>query len=115
MSRAVDREVTVPVPPEEVWKAIEDPERLGDWLGAGIELDLRPGGRGRFDLDDGEVRHGIVHTVDPGRELEFSWWAMPGGGGDSSTVTITLAPDGAGGTVIGVREARAAGSLRAAA
>ncbi len=113
MSESVDREVDLDAPPDEVWPAITDPARLGAWLDADVELDVRPGGEGRFTFPDGEVRHALVHEVDPGRELSFSWWRPVTGASDPSTVTFTLVPVD-GGTVLRVREVRAA-VLRAAA
>jgi uncharacterized protein YndB with AHSA1/START domain len=44
MSVTVRREVVVPLTPEEVWPALTEPERMGQWFGADVQLDLRPGG-----------------------------------------------------------------------
>ncbi len=110
----VDREITVARPPDEVWPALADPERLGEWMDAEVELELRPGGGGSFRFDDGEVRRALVQAVEPGRRLSFAWWPAGTGGAATSTVTITLTPDDAGGTILRVRESRT-GSLRAAA
>ena len=49
----VEREVQLPSPPAEVWQAVIDPVRLGDWLGGDLDVSLRPGGRGAFRSPDG--------------------------------------------------------------
>ena len=49
------REVVFPAPPEEVWEALTEPERLEEWFANDVELDVRPGGAGVFRWDDGEV------------------------------------------------------------
>src|ERR671933_1655180 len=42
----VTREIVVPAPPEEVWEALTEPERLEEWFANEVELDVRPGGGG---------------------------------------------------------------------
>jgi uncharacterized protein YndB with AHSA1/START domain len=79
MTESVTREVVLPAEVDEVWKAITDPERLGDWFGADVELDLHPGGRAVFHGDDGAVRRGVVEEVDPGHKLSYRWWPYDSG------------------------------------
>jgi uncharacterized protein YndB with AHSA1/START domain len=113
----IDRELETTASPEAVWAAITDPERLGDWLEADVDLELRPGGGGRFVFADGEVRRAMVERVRPLEELTFSWW-RPGGPGagagvgrgagpGTTTVTIALEPTAGGGTRLRFREAAA--------
>ena len=71
----VERELELPVEREEAWEAVADPNRLGEWLGGGVEMDLTPGGELRVALDDGE-RSGFVEDIEPGRRLSF-WWRRP--------------------------------------
>jgi uncharacterized protein YndB with AHSA1/START domain len=76
---SVERDVPLPVEPEEAWEAVSDPERLGDWLGGDVEMDPVPGGdfRIRFDGDDAGERVGFVEEIDPDeRRLSF-WWRRP--------------------------------------
>jgi len=86
---SVERDVALPVEPDEAWEAVSDPERLGDWLGGDVEMDPVPGGefRIRFDGEDGEEgaersddageRVGFVEEIDHGeRRLSF-WWRRP--------------------------------------
>ncbi len=67
----VQRELLLPAEREEAWEAIADPERLGEWLGGEVEIDLVPGG----ELRIGE-RTGWVEEVVPGERLSF-WWRRP--------------------------------------
>jgi uncharacterized protein YndB with AHSA1/START domain len=92
----VTREVVVPAPPEEVWEALTEPERLEEWFANEVELDVRPGGTGRFRWDDGDERHAVVREVQPGERLVLDW-------DDEGRVVFTLeeVPDG---TRISVRE-----------
>ena len=55
---SVERDVELPVEPEEAWEAVSDPERLGHWLGGDVEMDPVPGGEFhiRFDGEDGGER-----------------------------------------------------------
>ncbi len=95
-----EREIDLPVTPEEAWREVVDADRLAGWLGREAELDPRPGGRGWFRLDDGGQRAARVHEIEQGRRLVFTWWPVDDAGGwrpgEATTVTITLdpAPDG---------------------
>jgi uncharacterized protein YndB with AHSA1/START domain len=89
----VEREVELPVEPEEAWESVADAE----WLGGEAEIDLVPGG----DLRIGE-REGWVEEVVPGERLSF-WWRLP----DEQVATrveISLTETDEGGTLIRVVE-----------
>jgi len=76
---SVERDVELPVEPEEAWEAVSDPERLGHWLGGDVEMDPVPGGEFhiRFDGEDGGERTGFVEELDhENRRLSF-WWRRP--------------------------------------
>ena len=67
-------------------------------MGARAELDARPGGRFRIEVENGTVAAGEYLEVDPPNRLVLSWgWegndAVPPG---STTVEITVAPAGSG-------------------
>jgi uncharacterized protein YndB with AHSA1/START domain len=96
-----ESEVLVPAPTEETWEAITDPDRLSEWLGDRVELDLTPGGGLEVDLGE-ERRSGFVEEVEPERRLVF-WWARDDE--ESSRVEIELEPDGEG-TRVRVVESR---------
>jgi len=70
---AIEREVTVPAPPDEVWPVVTDSRQVSAWFGADVQLDPRPGGRAVFRWPDGAERHAVVETVEPARRLAFRW------------------------------------------
>ena len=80
----VEREIELDAPPEEVWEALTEPERLEEWFANDVEFDAERGGT--FRWDDGEVRHAVVEESEPERRLALRWW----GGGEESEVTFTL-------------------------
>ncbi|HMF82330.1 MAG TPA: SRPBCC domain-containing protein [Acidimicrobiia bacterium] len=112
----VKREVDLPAEPDAVWRSVTDPEQLGDWLEADVELDPRPGGTGSFRFADGEVRRALVRDVEPGRRLEFTWWPLTGADvGQATTVTISIEPADAGTHLRLVESPRARARARATA
>jgi uncharacterized protein YndB with AHSA1/START domain len=69
----VTRSVVLPAPPEEVWPALAEPERLAGWLGAEVEMEGHAGGR--VVLADGDgLRWGTVERFEPGRALALRLW-----------------------------------------
>ena len=77
------REIVFPVPPDEVWGALTDPEQLEEWFANDVELDPREGGAGVFRWDDGAERHATVVEAEPGERLVLDW-------DDEGTVELTL-------------------------
>jgi uncharacterized protein YndB with AHSA1/START domain len=69
----VEREVTVPAPPDEVWESLIEPERLEEWFANDVELDPRVGGRGVFRWDDGDERRATVRELDEERRIVLDW------------------------------------------
>ena len=72
---------------EAAWAAVSDPDELAQWLGASVELDVRPGGRGRVVDDDGTVREVLVTDVDERRGIAWHWWSD---GGELSSVELRV-------------------------
>ena len=79
----VEREVTFPAEPEEVWAALTEPERLEEWFANDVELDAREGGEGTFRWDDGDERHAVVRELDPPHRIVLDW-------DDDGSTTIEL-------------------------
>ena len=84
--------------PRDVFDFLTDAARYATWMGRSCELDPRPGGIYRVEIDDRMVALGEYVEVDPPRRLVFTWgWVgdplVPPG---STTVEIALAPDGDG-------------------
>ncbi|HYH30583.1 MAG TPA: SRPBCC family protein [Pseudonocardia sp.] len=71
-------------PPEKVWRAMTEPERLADWFPARITPELRVGGAVAFEFGD----DGVVTDLDPPRLIAYTW------GGDH--LRWELRPEGAG-------------------
>lgn len=101
---AVEREVRIAARPETVFEFFTDPEKMIRWKGRRAELDARPGGVYRVEINDQAVALGEYVEVDPPGRIVFTWgWegqesgqgehAVPPG---SSRVEITLEPHGDG-------------------
>src|SRR5947207_2616651 len=97
-SGVIEREVRIAAPPETVFEFFVDPEKYVRWKGRMAWLDPRPGGEYRVAINDQAVAKGAFVEIDPPRRVVFTWgWegtdAVPPG---SSTVEVTLEPDGEG-------------------
>jgi len=87
---SIEREVTLPASPAEIWPAVSQPEQISAWFGAEAELDLRPGGHGVFRWGDGTERPVLVEAVDAPRRLTFRWLPFQrAGAGKVMTVPST--------------------------
>lgn len=93
----IERQVRINARPEEVFQFLTDPAKLVRWLGLKAEIDPRPGGIFRLDVNGVDVIRGQYVEVVPNRKVVFTWgWE---GAGDrvppgSTTVEITLEPEG---------------------
>jgi uncharacterized protein YndB with AHSA1/START domain len=95
---AIEREVRIAARPETVFPFFTEPELMVRWMGTKAEVDPRPGGIYRVDVDGGaHVARGEFVEVTPHERVVFSWgWesedspVRPG----ASTVSVTLTPDG---------------------
>jgi uncharacterized protein YndB with AHSA1/START domain len=99
----VTREITVAAPPETVFPYFTDAERMSRWMGTDAELDARPGGVFHVNVGGSHLAQGEYVEVDPPSRVVFTWgWdnpesvVQPG----TSTVEITLTPEGAGTKVV---------------
>jgi uncharacterized protein YndB with AHSA1/START domain len=107
MTRAIERTVEFDAPPARVWRAITDPFEIASWFGDSAELDLRPGGSGRF----GWEKHGNfavrVEVVDPPVKLAWRWAKdcdVDVDEGVSTSVEWVLKERADGGTVLELTE-----------
>lgn len=96
----VQREIEIDAGLDDVWRVLTDPDQQDGWLGASVELDLRPGGGGRVVDDDGAIREVLVVDVDAPVRLTWHWWHEDG---PLSTVEITATPTSTG-TIVRVVE-----------
>lgn len=86
----------VAAPPEAVFEFLVDPEKMLRWMGTEAELEPRPGGTFRVDINGSDVAVGTYVSVERPTRVVFTWgWDgstdVPPG---SSTVTMTLTADG---------------------
>jgi len=88
LSVVVERDVAYPR--EKVWRALTQPDLLEQWL---MKNDFKPvvDHRFKFSADWGAV-DGQVLTVEPSKELSYTWAAF----GLESIVAWTLTPTSAG-------------------
>ena len=92
----------LPCPKERVWRALTDPDLIARWL---MPNDFRLEVGHRFAIDSDPIRHcglgGTGHcgvlAFDEGKMLRIAWTAAHQNMiGLDSTVTFTVAPEGAG-------------------
>jgi uncharacterized protein YndB with AHSA1/START domain len=72
-TRTLTFERLLAFPPEEVWAALTEPERIADWLARAV---VRPGEDGEITLDfggDGGTEGGRITVWDPPRVLAYEW------------------------------------------
>ena len=100
MTDRIQRELELDAPPQLVWQAVIDPDRLSGWLADEVALELWPGGEAQFRIG-AEIRTGWVEEVSPpragarGDELHGAgrlafWWAPDGE--PASRVELQLIP-----------------------
>jgi uncharacterized protein YndB with AHSA1/START domain len=96
--RVVEQTMRIRARPETVWRYWTDPMRMCDWWGAAAELDPRPGGTCRIEMDGGPIMRGEYVELVPHERIVFTFgWeptegapAIPPG---STRVEITLSSD----------------------
>jgi uncharacterized protein YndB with AHSA1/START domain len=111
---AVVHEVELAASPGDVFQMFVDPARLIRWIGIAAELEPRPGGRFRFEIQPGQYCEGEYVELDPPRALELTWgWTdpafdLPPG---ASRVRVELTPSTAG-TRLRLVHSRLPGQIR---
>jgi uncharacterized protein YndB with AHSA1/START domain len=93
---AVVTEVRISATPETVFAFFVDPVKMVRWMGARVELDARPGGTYALDINAQALARGkYVEVVPPSRVVfTFGWEADQAVPPGSSTVEVTLTPEG---------------------
>src|SRR4051812_4300364 len=102
MSNTIRRELLIPQPREQVWRAITDSATLAEWMYPN-DFEPRVGHHFTFEVPpnpkvgfDGLVVRCEVLVCEPPDRLVFSW--SVGGPVVNTTVTFRLEPDGVDGT-----------------
>lgn len=96
---AVEVEVQIAASPETVFDFFIDPDKMNQWMGRSAELDPRPGGTLRCDINSNSVASGGYVEVDRPHRVVFTWgWEGEGSvtAPGSSTVEVLLEADGDG-------------------
>jgi uncharacterized protein YndB with AHSA1/START domain len=104
MTRTIQREIAIPQPREEVWRAITDSATLAQWMfpndfepRVGHRFTFRVPGNPKMNFDGLTVRCEVL-ACEPPSWLEFSWSA--GGPVENTRVSFRLEPDGDGTRVL---------------
>lgn len=101
----VELEVRVAAKPETVFPLISDGAGMQRWFGSTAELEPKPGGKLRVDINGRDIAVGEVVEVVPNERVVFTFgWEgddhpVPAG---STRVEISLTPDGDG-TIVRLR------------
>jgi uncharacterized protein YndB with AHSA1/START domain len=104
VATVVEREIRIAARPETVFDFFVDPEKMRQWKGDRAELDPRPGGIYRIEINDRAVAKGEYVEIDAPTRVVFTWgWeGQKAGDGEhvvppgSSRVEVDLTPDGDG-------------------
>ena len=53
MTDTIEREISIQAPIATVWQVITQPEYMSQWFGCQVEIDVRPGGKGKLTWGEG--------------------------------------------------------------
>jgi uncharacterized protein YndB with AHSA1/START domain len=92
----IEVSIRIDARPETVFRYFVDPERICTWMAVTADVDPRPGGRYCIDVNGRDVAMGeYVEVVADERVVwTFGWDGNDGIPPGSSTVEVTLTPDG---------------------
>lgn len=98
-SDVLELEMRIAARPETVYALISSGAEMARWFGSKVELDPKPGGKIRVDINGRDIALGEMVELAPNKRVVFTFgWekggdALPPG---SSTVEIALVEDGDG-------------------
>lgn len=95
----IEKTAHLPVPADEAFALVTQPDRLRRWLAVSARVDLRAGGEFRWTLTPMAVASGTVIEVDPGRRIVLAFAFEASDEPRTDTVTITIEPV-EGGTLV---------------
>jgi len=105
-TRVVEQTVRIAASPEVVWRYWVESERMATWFGERAQLDPRPGGGCRVEMQHGPIMVGEYVELVPPERVVFTFGWESGGPPEippgSTRVEVTLVPDGDG-TVLTLR------------
>ena len=91
------REIMIDATPETIWPFLVDPAKHTEWLGTVADIDPRPGGVYRVDVQGLHQSAGEYIEVVPNEKVAFTFgWEEEGNPirPGSTTIEITLHPEG---------------------
>ncbi len=75
MTNSIEQEISIQAPITTVWDVITKPEYISQWFGSQVEIDVRPGGKGKLIWgEDIEAPLDIVEVEKP-HLFSFLWVA----------------------------------------
>jgi uncharacterized protein (TIGR03086 family) len=95
----IEKTAVLPIPADEAFALITQPDRLRRWLAVSARVDLRAGGEFRWTLTPMAVAAGTIVDVDPGRRIVLGFAFEASAEPRTDTVTITIEP-AEGGTLV---------------
>ena len=104
-SDVIELEVRIAARPATVFSFLSDAAGMARWFGSKVDLDPRPGGQIRVDINGRDITRGEIVEIVPDQRIVFTFgWEskdhpVPPG---SSTVEISLVEDGDG-TIVRLR------------
>ena len=104
-SQALEKEVCIQARPETIFPFFTDPKKIIQWKGIEATLEPYRGGIYRVNINGRDIVSGRYVEISPYKRIVFTWgWEGDGNPvpPDSSTVEITLVPDGAS-TIVRLR------------
>lgn len=98
LSDMVEREVRIAARPEIIFPFFTDATKLLRWKGIEAEVEARPGGLLRLNLNGRDVMRGEYVEITPHERVVFTWGWEQGGAAEvppgASLVEVRLVPDG---------------------
>ena len=105
-SEAIELEVRIAATPETIFPFLIDGAKVARWFGASAEVEPRPGGIYKVQINNQATALGEVVEVETNKRIVFTFgWEGQGADGappGSSRVEISLTPDGAA-TIVRLR------------
>ncbi len=94
---AVEKVARIAARPETVFQYFVDPDKMLMWKGIEAELEPRVGGGYRVKMSEENIVNGSYLVIDPPKRVVFTWgWEDGSVAPGSTTVEVTLEPDGEG-------------------
>ena len=73
VATVVEREIRIAARPETVFEFFVDPQKICQWKGRKAELDPRPGGIYRVEINDEAIARGEYVEIDSPSRVVFTW------------------------------------------